>query len=216
MNRLICMAALALGSTLATASHAQGQSNLNGGFGGVDLLLNLRVQEELKLDAEQITKARNLSDSLMDRQKVTFGMLVGLSGEARTRKAHELAVEHAEAGMKAVEAILRPDQYSRFRQVDLQQRGASALLEPSLSKTLGISAKQVDQIQPILNHSILSMREALATTRGDRRTSAEKVQAIRRETNEKALSVLTEAQKTAWNRMTGSPLDLASASRLAR
>jgi hypothetical protein len=218
MNRFLWPVALAIGSTLAISSlvQAQGQSNLNGGFGGVDLLLHPRVQEELKLDAEQVTKARNLSETLMERQKVSYGRLVGLSGEARTRKAHELAVEHAEDGMKAVEAILSPEQYARFRQVDLQQRGASALLEPSLARTLAITAEQADLIQPILNHSVLLLREALATTRGDRRTSAEKIQVIRLKTNEKALSVLNEAQKAAWTKLTGPTLDLTSASRLGR
>jgi hypothetical protein len=218
MKRLVWLVALAVGSTLATTrlAEAQGRGSLSGGWGGVDLLLHPRVQEELKLTSEQVEKARDLSSKLLDRQRVIFSQLEGLSSEARAMKARELAIELVEDGMKGVEAIVNPEQFARFRQIDLQQRGASALLEPSLANTLRISNEQARQIRPILDHSILMMREALASARGDRRTSSEKIQVVRRETNEKAIALLTEAQKATWNQMTGQPLDLNPAGRTVR
>jgi hypothetical protein len=210
MNRWIWLTVLAISATCVTPRflNAQGRSHQSGGWGGVDLLLDPRVQQELSLDPDQIKKTRELSDNLIERQTVFYGRLEGLSGEARTRTSRELAVEHAADGIKAVRALLKPDQFIRFLQLDLQQRGASALLDPSTAQTLGITERQADQIRPVLDHSILRMREALATTRGDRRTSAEKIQLIRQETNKMALGLLTDAQKTRWNELTGPAFDL--------
>jgi hypothetical protein len=57
------------------------------------------------------------------------------------------------------------------------------------------------------------MREALSSTRGDRRASTEKIQTIRNQTNAQAIACLTEAQKVTWNQMTGPTIDLNPASR---
>ncbi len=192
---------------------AQGRGGLSSGWGGVDLLLNPVVQKELGLDDAATRRAIDLAETLQDRQRVIFGKLEGLAGDERTRKAHELAREHATDGLKAVQALLPPDQFERFRQIDLQQRGASALVDPLVIGALQLSTVQVDQVQGLLDRSVLKFREALSNTRSDRRTSAEKIQVVRTDLNAQAVNLLTEPQKARWNEMIGRPINLGSTGR---
>ena len=212
MIRAGWLAVLALG-LVATPATAQTRGGLVGGWGGVELLLNPAVQRELKLDADQVAKARAVVVEMRDRQKGLFASLEGLEGEERTRKSQELASAHVEEGLKALGAFLGPEQLARYRQVDLQQRGAVALTDPQVVRALRISPEQVERIKPILNNSVLLLREAATNTRGNRRLTTEKIQAIRKETDARAVALLDDDQRAAWNSMIGEAFDINAPSR---
>ncbi len=115
---------------------------------------------------------------------------------------------HAEEENRAIEGLVGPERLARFRQIDLQQRGATALTDPVVARSLTLSPDQAEAIQPILNRSVLRLREAAASSRGDRRAAFDKIEAIRRETDAAAVALLNEEQKKAWQEMIGEPLDL--------
>ena len=218
MMRTGLMAVLTLGliATTAVPASAQGRGGIGSGWGGIELLLNPTVQKELKMDGPSIEKARALVLEMRDKQKGLNSLLEGLEGEDRMKRIQELATSHAEQGNKAIEAFLGPEQLARFHQIDLQQRGATALADPSVARTLRMSPDQSAKITPLLNRSVLQLREAAAASRGDRRVAFDKIQAIRKETDAGAVALLDEAQKQAWKTMIGEPLDLNPAPRNGR
>lgn len=218
MLRTGLLAALALGMVVIAGGRADAQARggIGSGWGGVELLLNPAVQRELKMDGPAVEKARGLAVEMREKQKGLNALLEGLEGEDRSRRIQELAAAHAEQGNRAIGAILDPGQFARFRQVDLQQRGASALAEPQVAQALRLSPEQLDKLKPLLNHSVVRLREAAALSRGDRRAAFEKTQAIRKETDEAALALLDAGQKKAWHEMIGEPFDPNPAGRAAR
>ena len=122
--------------------------------------------------------------------------------------AQEIAISLSAETSRALGAMLNTEQLARFRQIDIQQRGASALTDPPIAEALRLTAEQSEKLKPILDQSILKLREALSNTRGDRRASYEKVQAVRKETDEKAIALLNGNQKEAWKKLIGEPLNL--------
>ena len=210
MNRAGWIRAVALisGLILSGRVEAQAVNGVRAGWGGVDLLAHPIVRDELKLDATQLEKAKALASARRGRQKELLAKLEGLAGEERAKKAQEVNAILAEEEGKALAELLNPGQLARFGQVDLQQRGASAWLDPKVARSLDLTAEQSEKLAQVLNRSMIRRREAQSNTRGDRRATLEKVQAIRKETDAQAVALLTPEQAATWNAMTGEPLDL--------
>ena len=218
MNRASGLTILGL-AFLAAASdvaEAQMRGGVSGGWGGVVLLVHPQVQEELKLDQSQLDKTRDLVDEMREKQKTMFAQLEGLAGEERSKKAREIAASQAEEGIKALGLLLRPEQFARFRQVDLQQRGASAFTDPKVAGELELTPDQSEKLGSVVDRSVLRLREAPSKTRGDRRAAMELVRTIRKETDAEAVALLTDAQKEAWKRLIGGPLELSANVRAVR
>ena len=218
MNRAILIGIMVASLTLTSmrAAQAQGRGGVSGGWGGVVLLLHPEVQKELKLDETQLEKSRALASELAEKQRSLFSTLEGLQGEERAKKAEELASAHVEEGMKALATILKPEQFLRFQQIDFQQRGAAALTDPKVARSLKLSTEQSEKINTVIDRSILRMREAPSMARGDRDATRDKIQLIRNETDARALVVLSEDQKLAWKLKIGEPFAMASRLRSGR
>jgi len=175
------------------------------GIGAIYLLLNPGAQADLKLDSEQVARASALAPRLQIRQNQLFLKLEGLVGDERTRKKSELsAVLDGEAG-EAYADLLRPEQLERFTQIDLQRRGASAWLEPRLAQSLELTSEQSAKLVKILNQAMVRRREAQSNTRGNRRATTEKIEAIRVDTDAQAVALLTSSQVEIWKKLIGEP-----------
>jgi Spy/CpxP family protein refolding chaperone len=200
----------------ANVSEAQSRGGVGGGWGGVVLLLHPLVQKELKLDEGQIDKARALVDQSRENQRSMYASLEGLTTEERTKRAREIASAQIDQGLKALKGILKPEQFVRFEQIDLQQRGAAALTDSRVAQMLKLTQDQTERIGLIIDNSVLEMREAPSKARGDRLATAERIQAVRNERDTKAIALLTDAQKLDWKKMTGEPFEMTSTIRPGR
>src|SRR5271165_7485494 len=116
------LVALMAGPALAQQGRGGGgRGGFGGGGGGIGMLLsNASVQQELKLDATQIEKAKDLSTKL--REKVTAATQ-GLEGQERFAKIREISKElNTEANTSAKE-FLKPEQLHRLHQIYHQVQG---------------------------------------------------------------------------------------------
>jgi Spy/CpxP family protein refolding chaperone len=190
---VLAVVAMASGSAQAQQQNRRGF----GGFGGSPIfLLNQKsVQEELKLTEDQVTKVKELSE----KQRESFRGLRDLSQEERQKKV----AESAKANAKAVAEILKPEQLKRVKQITLQRRGAQALGDPEVAKTLNLTGEQKDKLKTIQDE----VRQARGNgQRGDRSEEAQKKRAeARKATNEKLMGVLTAEQKTKLKELMGEP-----------
>jgi len=139
---------------------------------------------------------------------------VQLLNNASVRKELDLSEEQIEkvpeAVMKALSEVLNPTQLTRFKQIELQQRGAAALGEPKVADQLKLSDDQRNNIKTILEDSRKEMTELFSQggAGGDFKARGEKMQNFRKETQTKVMGVLTSDQKKEWRQLTGDPFTI--------
>ena len=113
---------------LAGPAFAQGRGGFGRGGGGslAMLLGNASVQKELKLNDEQIGKAKEVSEKIGGEAREKFQGLQDLSPEERREKMQAINKEINDATLKAAGEFLKPEQITRLKQISYQARGATA------------------------------------------------------------------------------------------
>lgn len=206
--------ALTLGALVVFAlpASAQGQRGQGRGFGGgfgggggVMLLSNKSVQEELKVDEDQAKKITDLSA----KNRESFGSFRDLSQEERREKMTALTTEND----KAIGEILKPEQLTRFHQIEVQVAGVQGLVGQSpAAKERAEKLKLTEDQKTKINDILASSREKMGDLRdqfqNDREGAMKKMQEIRAESNKEAMAVLTDDQKKIWEEMTGKPFEV--------
>lgn len=205
----VAVAALA---TMLLAGSAMAQERGRGfgggrGGGGTMLLRMPEVQTELKLTEEQKTKLTEMLGQ--GRGGPGNGGGQDLSREERQKQA---ATRRAERE-KQLAAIMNADQMKRYRQLQLQQQGASALGETAVQEELKLTADQKTKVEAIVSEQSEAMRSARESAAGDREGMRAKTAEIRKKSQEKLEALLTEDQKTQWKAMLGTPFTFPTAPR---
>ncbi|MGD9649115.1 MAG: hypothetical protein AB7U73_25615 [Pirellulales bacterium] len=177
-----------------------GQGRGRGMFGGgtgmeLFLLGQDSVQKELSISEEQAAKARELGE----KQRESFGNFRELSQEERRAKMEE----NRKALESGLAEILKPEQAARLKQIALQQRGPSAIGDPTIAATLDLSADQKQQVETITRKGFEEMRGLREG--GAPAAAREKFQALRKAQGDKLIAVLTPVQQSKWNEMVGPP-----------
>jgi Spy/CpxP family protein refolding chaperone len=149
-------AALTIAATLCAAGSALAQGfGFGPPMGGGAMLLQMpAVQTELKLTDEQKAKLGALRQRLREERQGAFEELRGQGPEAFQKKMAEWRTSED----KQVSAILDTDQQKRFHQLQLQERGASAVLDKPLADALKLTDEQRTKIQAVLDEQRQSMR----------------------------------------------------------
>jgi hypothetical protein len=187
------------------------QGGRGGGFGmggGGMLLSNKSVQEELKLDADQIEKAKKWGEE----QRAKFADIQKEIQEApeadRPAKRQEVMKKVGEETAKAVKELLKPDQAKRFRQISLQQRGVQAFADAKVQEELKITDDQKTKLADIGKELQDKAREVRQDNQGNFAAIREKMTPINKEAGEKAAALLTADQKATWKEMLGSHFEI--------
>lgn len=206
------LVALGLVAFLAMPALAQ-QGQRRGGFGfgggGISMLLsNTSVQSELKLDADQIEKAKDLATKAREKFESERQSLEGLSGEERFQKMREIGKEVNQLAEKTAKEFLKPEQLKRLHQINLQQLGANAFREEHLQKKLKLTEDQKSSIDSIIQASNQEMREIFQSSQGDRQGAMAKLAELRKETLNKIEAKLTSEQKESYTKLLGSHFEL--------
>ena len=198
----------------------QGQQGRGGGgFGGglAALIENVGVQQELKLDNEQVEKAKAAVDKVREKHSADRAQLQDLSQEERREKSRAINQAVAEETMKALADVLKPEQIKRLKQIQLQRRGAEAFTEPEVQKALNLTGEQKAKIKTIAAEAAQERRELFqgGANRGGEEAQ-QKMAALRKVTVEKVSAVLTDDQKQTWKEMIGQPCEVQFQARRSR
>lgn len=194
--------------------------------GGLGLLRNEQVQGELKLTEEQKTKLQDLADKLRDQARERMGDMRDLSDEQRRERFQQMMEEgqkRMEEARKSVEEILTADQAKRLKQIEWQQLGPAALLQPEVAEAVGLSGEQKEQLATISRDAqekrMQLFQGARGGEQGDRRQQGqdmrqrfeemrEKGEQITQEFNKKSMAVLQPEQKGKLKELMGAPFEL--------
>ncbi|MEX0978709.1 MAG: hypothetical protein WDZ48_07650 [Pirellulales bacterium] len=192
---LFIVSAMIVSAPWAWAQRSGGRGRFGGGMG---LLAQKSVQDELKLSADQVKQV----DEFLAKQRESFSGTGDLSREERQKRF----AESAKASQAALTSILKDDQIKRFKQISIQQRGAQALEDPEVAGALALTDEQKSKIGEIQTAAREEMRSLFqGADAGNRDEMRKKFAAARAVTNEKLLGVLTPEQQTRWKDLAGEP-----------
>ena len=202
---------LSLVALVASPAFAQGGRGFGmGGGGGYGMLIgNSGVQKELKLDDQQIEKAKELAAKAREDMQGVREKLQGLEGEEQRTKRAEIMKEMNDSALKAVGAFLKPEQIARLKQVSYHTQGARALSDPEVAKKLNITDSQKTEIQAIVQESMEGMRGLFSQDQSeeDRATAMKKMAELRKEALDKASAKLNDEQQKTWTELLGAPFE---------
>lgn len=208
------------GGSDAGAPGGRGGSGRSGGRRGRASLLGLlereAVQQELKLADEQVSQIGDLAEEFGSAREA-FGDLLGQLREADEEERQSLLEEirlrrqeRRDQVLAALQDVLEPEQFDRFRQLFRRERGISALRDASVAAELELTDDQKTRIAEVLNTASDRRRELFRQARSgelDRSEVRGQMASLRDEAEAEALSVLAPEQKEAWQKLLGEPLE---------
>jgi hypothetical protein len=214
MTRRIAMTVLTLGVAALLAMPAIAQQAKHKGHGsrmpmggGAGLIANQDVQKELKLTKEQTSKAEAVARTVREKYHGEFAKFEDLDAQSRLEKTAEIVRNMTSETNKGLADVLKPEQMTRYRQIQLQQLGLMAFTEPDIQSKLKLSDEQVGRIRKISAES-QSQRREFAQGGGNRGEMQKKAETRGKDSMDKILAVLSADQKQAWKEMTGEPFDV--------
>jgi hypothetical protein len=209
MRKLLALGALmGLVAFVTATAHAQRPFGGFGGSsgGGIFLLMNKGVQEELKITEEQQTKLRDKTKGIFEKFQEIRAKVKDVPEADRQEKTQKLMKEIEEASTKEISEVLKPEQMKRFKQIQRQQSVVTTLLnDEEAGKALDLSAEQKDAVKAVdeeLHKQLAELRQQFNSE------TLEKSAVARKEANEKALKTLTDVQQKKWKELTGEPFEV--------
>ncbi len=186
-----------------------GPAIAGGGFGrGGGIAGELRrgsVQEELQLTDEQRARIEELTRNRFDREQFDSfrsRMRAAQTDEERAAIQAEIqaAIQEQRSQTEAeIKKVLSDAQFQRVQQIRLHRAGPRALAEESVAQELGLSEKQRSELQVLAE-----ARDAARSQLGFRLSNEER-EAFQKEWDQKFLAVLSNSQKSAWEKKLGPP-----------
>jgi hypothetical protein len=205
------MFGLSLIALAASSAFAQGRGFGMMGGGGVAMLIgNESVQKELKLDDQQIGKAKEFAEKAREKMTEAREQLQGLEGDERRTKMQEIQKEMNTSALKAFGEFLKPEQVTRLKQISYHQQGARAIYDPEVAQKLNLTDAQKTDIQAIVTESMEGMRGLFSQDQSeeDRAAAMKKMAELRKETLDKAAAKLNDEQQKTWKELIGAPFEV--------
>jgi Spy/CpxP family protein refolding chaperone len=201
------MVVLLVGPALAQPPGGGFGRGMGGGaLGGAMLLMNKGVQDELKMDKEQIEKIGDVTKKFREDNQEDFEKLRDRDLPQEERQA--IMKKLTEAGTKAMNEVLKPDQAKRLKQIQRQQMGVALFNEEEVQKELKLNDDQKEKIKTIADESRKEMRDLFQGGGGFGAETMKKLQGIRKEAMASAIKVLTTEQQETLKAITGKPFEL--------
>ena len=191
-----------------------GRGGFGGMFGGnlgVMIPFNQQLQEELKVDQEQLKKLNAAFAKVREDMQDEMGQLFSPETSAEDRAA--IQKKMTEANTKALNSVLKPEQLKRLKQIETQRAGIDAYTKEDVQKALKLSDDQKDKIASIVKEYQKDLRELYPEGRGgfgrgfDPETQR-KQQGLQKEAMSAIQKTLSDDQKTAFKDLTGEPFEL--------
>lgn len=214
MTRLsLSLAVVALITAPALAQPRQQQGSL---------LTNKSVQEELKLSEDQVKKATEIDKTIGDKRRAEMEKLT--NEERRGDKGRELTRKFNEEMNTELGKVLKPDQQTRYTQIQFQQnvrralsggqgrrpggtpRTQTAFYEISaVADAMKLTDTQKEKLKALNEENTKKIAAARQEAGRDPQKSREATTKVVNETMEQFQKVLNEDQKKKWEELSGKP-----------
>ncbi len=177
--------------------------------GLMQLLDNQQVKEALKLTEAQIEKIQELAEELRDARRSQAAEfreeLQNLAPQDRRERFMAIAREMESEASKKIEGVLESEQFERLTQIQLQRAGVLAFAEEKARKALSLTEDQIAEIDEIIASYRTEIASLMQQGREGGRQAFQQLNQFRRESMQKALSLLNDDQRAAWRELIGEP-----------
>ena len=207
------------GVMLAMVMASSAQAQRRGGLNLPPVVQNLMlmrveaVQKELALNEEQSKTIVELAAQMQSEAMEIMSGLQDLTPEERQKELPGLMKMVAEKGKELqtkVDKVLDAKQTARMRELSLQRRGVDALQDDEVTDALKLNDKQkqdLDAVRKEVDDKQQAIFKELAGGGGDQGAMREKMMALRKEAGERALAILTDAQREQFEKMKGAKFE---------
>lgn len=178
--------------------------------GGMSLLMNKGVQEELKVTDEQKEKMAEKARGMFGKYQEVFGKLKDVPAEERQEKVQKLMKEINDAATKEMGEILKPEQMKRLKQIERQQNVANTIsTDEDVINELKANEDLRNKMKSINDESTKEIAQLFQQFNKDNpRETQEKVSAARKEANERAVKALSDDQQKKWKELIGDAFEV--------
>lgn len=179
----------------------------------VGLVNREEVQKELALLPDQTDALQKVNEKMRgERPDFDFRTASEEERAAFMTKMQAQMVERTKVAKEQLEELLLPDQFERLEQIAIQVAGVAALTSPSLAEKLGLAKETTDKMAKDIEASAEQGREMMNAAMRDRDFEGvrEKVEAMRKELNDKLVAHLSDEQKAKYEELKGKPFELAA------
>lgn len=192
-----------------------GGRGMMGGFGSIygylsnnkDLQAELKVTDEQKKKFEEIAKAQQGKM----RELFTGGGFGRDATDEQRKEMREKMDKFAAETKKAYEEALTPAQAKRITQIGYQQQGIRAFSNKEVQTALKMTDDQKEKIKGVMETYMKDAQELRGGRDRGQRPSEEnqkKLEALRKDAEEKVVAALTDEQRKSWKDMTGEKFDV--------
>jgi hypothetical protein len=170
------------------------------------------VQNELGLSDNQKAALQKVRDEQSTGDQSFFAGFMGISPDEMQRRLERRASDLR----NKIQKVLTPQQTARLSEINLQIVGIVALSYDDVAKALGLSAEQRQQLKSVSDESHQKLDRLVATVRisqlntQQRADLRKKQEAIAVERKEKSLALLTDEQKSKFEKLKGEKFDTSS------
>jgi len=217
--RIVTRLCLSLAVVALVAAPALAQRQPRQGQGA--LLANKSVQEELKLSEDQVKKVGEIDKSIGEKRSAELGKLT--DEERRGEKGRELFRKFAEEMNTEAGKVLKPEQQTRYKQIQFQQsvrralsggqgrRGGTPRTQQafyeikSVADAMKFSDSQKEKLKALNEENTKKVAAARQDAGRDFQKSREATGKIVNETLEEVQKILTDEQKKKWEELAGKP-----------
>ncbi len=193
----------------------RGMGGMGGQQGGVMLLNNKSVQDELKISDEQKDKIKAFIEDQGKKMQEKMADLRSGGGnfqdpDFRKKMADDMR-KFGEEAMKDLKEkkILKDEQVHRLHQIGWQQLGPQGTThDEHVQKALKLTGDQKDKYKSMVEEYTKDMGELRRAAFGGDSDAQKKIEALRKEIKEKSVEVLTADQKKAWHELVGKEFEV--------
>lgn len=217
--------AVAVGSADAQGQgqgRGQGRGQFGGGFGfggagPLQLCVNEDVLKDINATDEQKTKLKDWVAEAQPKQREKLQeKLQDVPMEERFQKMAAIQAELNKELWKDVEKVLKPEQYTRVKQIAVQAMGIRAFTDKDTVEKLKLNDEQKEKIKTITDENQQEQAKLGQEMFQGGGFDQEKMQEFQKKQAEltkkafdKAKEVLKDDQKKAWADLTGKEFDVA-------
>jgi len=179
---------------------------------GFDRLIMIEdVQKALKLSDEQVQAAKEVVHKIRQqhREEIDKAAKGAEDGDDRHKKVAGVLQKVSAETLARLEGLFSPDQLTRLKQIELQERGLRAFSDPQVKTALQLTQDQITKIQEIAERAEAAMRQSFqaGAKTPDSSRALKGLLAARRQMMDEAVKVLTGEQRKTWSALAGPPFE---------
>lgn len=180
-----------------------------GGIGPMPWFSNQAIQQQLKLNQEQINRLNRDYKQNWDRYQTELKSLgTTLTPQERQQRMLELQQNFNQGFQQTTDDLFTdPTQRNRFNQLYSQYQGYGAFNDPTLRKNLNLTQDQIREINELERNWQRDMRGMTRDFASDRDAATRRYQEWLRRNRNRLDDILDENQMRTWRETIGDPYE---------